>query len=43
MKKLIISFQNLLGTIKELRGENGCPWDKKQTTVSLEKYLKEGI
>ncbi len=41
MKKLIISFQNLLSTIKELRGENGCPWDKKQTTASLEKYLKE--
>ena len=22
-------------------GENGCPWDKKQTTASLKKYLIE--
>lgn len=27
--------------IKELRDTNGCPWDKKQTTASLTKYLHE--
>jgi tetrapyrrole methylase family protein / MazG family protein len=33
------SFQKLQETIKELRGENGCPWDKRQTTASLVTYL----
>ncbi len=27
--------------IRRLRSENGCPWDKKQTPVSLKKYLLE--
>jgi len=26
---------------KQLRGPNGCPWDKKQTHQSLKKYLLE--
>ena len=29
------------GIIAELRGPNGCPWDKKQTHLSLKKYLIE--
>ncbi|RSK25492.1 nucleoside triphosphate pyrophosphohydrolase [Bacillus sp. HMF5848] len=31
-------FRNI---IAELRGPNGCPWDKKQTHLSLKKYLLE--
>lgn len=30
----------LLDTIKTLRGDKGCPWDKKQTQKTLSKYLK---
>jgi uncharacterized protein YabN with tetrapyrrole methylase and pyrophosphatase domain len=33
-------LQQLLETIYTLRGENGCPWDKKQTPSSLIKHLK---
>lgn len=33
-------FLRLTETIKTLRGENGCPWDKRQTTRSLVKYLR---
>lgn len=29
----------LYTTIKELLGEKGCPWDRRQTTTSLVKYL----
>lgn len=34
-------FSKLREIIAELRGPNGCPWDKKQTHVSLKKYLIE--
>ena len=34
-------FQKLDGLIQTLRGENGCPWDKKQTPQSMSKYLLE--
>jgi tetrapyrrole methylase family protein/MazG family protein len=34
-------FHKLRGIISELRGPNGCPWDQKQTHVSLKKYLIE--
>lgn len=34
-------FDKLLFLMKELRGENGCPWDKKQTLNSLKEYLLE--
>lgn len=33
-------FFDLITTVQELRGENGCPWDKRQTTTSLVKYLQ---
>ncbi|SHO46938.1 MazG nucleotide pyrophosphohydrolase domain-containing protein [Desulfopila aestuarii] len=33
-------FFRLIETVKTLRGEGGCPWDKRQTTVSLVKYLQ---
>lgn len=34
-------FDILRSIIAELRGPNGCPWDKEQTNVSLKKYLIE--
>ena len=34
-------FSALMSTIQKLRDENGCPWDRKQTTQSLRKYLVE--
>lgn len=34
-------FQTLRSVIAELRGPNGCPWDKKQTHSSLKRYLIE--
>ncbi|MBP3039315.1 MazG family protein [Bacillaceae bacterium Marseille-Q3522] len=34
-------FSRLRAIIAELRGPNGCPWDKKQTHDSLKKYLLE--
>ena len=37
----IYNFNQLVSTIKELRSEHGCPWDSKQTTATLRKYLVE--
>ena len=34
---------NLVNTIKALRGEKGCPWDRKQTTLTLKKYIQEEV
>ncbi|WP_369901535.1 nucleoside triphosphate pyrophosphohydrolase [Bacillus manliponensis] len=34
-------FDVLRNIIAELRGPDGCPWDKKQTHQSLKKYLIE--
>ena len=34
-------FRELVGVITELRAENGCPWDRKQTPESLTRYLLE--
>ncbi|MGG3559959.1 nucleoside triphosphate pyrophosphohydrolase [Peribacillus frigoritolerans] len=34
-------FSKLRRVIAELRGPDGCPWDKKQTHESLKKYLIE--
>jgi len=33
----------LLKLIEALRGENGCPWDKKQTPRSMASYLTEEL
>jgi len=33
-------LQELFTTIQTLRGKNGCPWDKRQTSQSLIKYIK---
>jgi uncharacterized protein YabN with tetrapyrrole methylase and pyrophosphatase domain len=35
-----LELSDLVGTIKTLRGKNGCPWDKRQSSSSLLKYLK---
>lgn len=34
-------FSTLRAIIAELRGPNGCPWDKEQTHESLKKFLIE--
>ena len=36
-------MQKLVATIRRLRAKDGCPWDKKQTTESLSKYLQEEV
>ena len=35
-----MQLQHLLDTIDTLRGEQGCPWVRKQTSTSLKKYLQ---
>ena len=35
------SFTNLLNIVRELRGPDGCPWDKEQTHESLLPYFLE--
>ena len=35
------NFYKLVEVMKRLRGENGCPWDKKQNHKSLKPYLIE--
>lgn len=35
------SIDSLLDVMEELRSDEGCPWDKEQTHVSLKKYLIE--
>ncbi len=36
-------FQALAQVMDRLRGENGCPWDKKQTLESLKTFLIEEV
>lgn len=36
-----MSFQDLVKLMDTLRGEKGCPWDKKQTLDSLKPFLIE--
>lgn len=35
------NFQSLVELIAKLRGPEGCPWDRKQTTESLKPFLIE--
>ena len=35
------SIDELLSTIRTLRSDTGCPWDRRQTTKSLMKYFHE--
>ncbi len=39
MSDLNTLFLDLASTVKQLRSPEGCPWDKRQTTASLVKYL----
>ena len=34
-------FDHFITIVKELRSENGCPWDRKQSPASLKRYLIE--
>lgn len=36
-------LNDLVTTIRKLRGKNGCPWDRKQTIESLARYLNEEL
>lgn len=36
-------FNDLINLIATLRGDNGCPWDKKQTPQSMALYLMEEV
>ena len=36
-------FKGLIRLIEHLRGENGCPWDRKQTPQTLSVYLIEEV
>lgn len=40
-KNKVEKFLKLVDILEKLRGEHGCPWDKKQTNLSLMKYLFE--
>jgi tetrapyrrole methylase family protein/MazG family protein len=33
------AFSALVKTVRTLRGQNGCPWDRKQNADSMQKYL----
>ncbi len=43
MNPEITHIASLIRLIKTLRGENGCPWDRKQTPDSLAVYLVEEV
>ncbi len=34
-------FDHFVSIVKMLRSKNGCPWDRKQTPLSLKRYLLE--
>jgi len=36
-------FEKLVHIMTELRSEDGCPWDKEQTHVTLTQYLLEEV
>lgn len=40
-EKNLYPMDPLIHIMKELRGPNGCPWDKEQTHESLKRYLIE--
>jgi tetrapyrrole methylase family protein/MazG family protein len=41
MKQTSEGFQGMLDLIRTLRGEGGCPWDRKQTVETLTKYVRQ--
>ncbi len=36
-------FEKFRGLIRTLRGENGCPWDRRQTMETLAPFLREEV
>lgn len=40
-QKKSYNFEDLLQIVKQLRGENGCPWDRVQTHESIRKNMIE--
>ena len=43
IEKNASAFERLAALVASLRGENGCPWDKKQTPRSVSVYLIEEV
>ncbi len=43
LKQPAPSFKEIIDLIETLRGENGCPWDKKQTPLSMARNLVEEV
>ncbi len=43
MNTKTLSINNFVATVRRLRSETGCPWDKRQTPESLCKYLLEEV
>ncbi len=41
MHKCLEKTDQLIEIIKTLRSKDGCPWDKRQTIETLEKYVSE--
>jgi len=41
MEKIDKLFKDLVFLIRTLRGEGGCPWDRKQTIETLKHYLHQ--
>ncbi len=37
------TFKDIVDLIETLRGENGCPWDQKQTPDTMVRYLAEEV
>jgi NTP pyrophosphatase (non-canonical NTP hydrolase) len=35
------SFADLIRLLADLRGSNGCPWDREQSLASLRQYVRE--
>ncbi|MBI5392294.1 nucleotide pyrophosphohydrolase [Candidatus Woesearchaeota archaeon] len=35
------NFQEFVQLIEQLRSENGCPWDKEQTFITMKEFLIE--
>ncbi|MGQ9473911.1 MAG: nucleoside triphosphate pyrophosphohydrolase [Candidatus Caldatribacteriaceae bacterium] len=38
-----VLFEELLSIVAQLRGNNGCPWDRKQTRTSLKPLMLEEL
>ena len=41
MSDLNKSFDGFVNIVKELRSNDGCPWDRQQSPLSLKRYLTE--